>query len=769
MESPLIYVMLVLLNVFVFSSGVIHNKGKERTYFSCSGEGILTGLHTIKLFLTMDNLKVRCFFRNENQSPSKEILGLFTSGGLAPNMIITNSTFYGGYYFKLTPFSNRLEWLIDIPRQNITVNTDIAAVEQWMIKITMHEGLNIYDTEGTLLDLVREPILQWNLGRVLTEMEVRDLYPEVNDIKVTKSPCANDVALIGFMMKPSSNGVFIGKTISGFWTYKECIWHDLTEIIYAELKDEHQGLTVIDLVLTNHFLVILTSLGLYVSSDLRYPTTSQIKLSRAEFCGFERVDYIRGNLWYNEKCFANRESFEVDYVTITFNRNRTLSESSSCFFSKEPFLHWLPCVFSTIKNEKSIPRVITFLIDQETDSGIYLFNVQDTKETYVTVAMLKDGKPSPRPKFPSFHFPSTFTLPLGMIFHPRSHFLYVYGSQIWVSMDGGNTFEMLCNLFSHHVTKTSNSFYTSDIVFIVEDGRILTTKAGLTTYSELGILKDAIFTLYYDQLGYIHKLTPENFDAGSKLLGHGNSGSIFGKRPDLGFEAILVPQYISTNEMYFFAHVPLTMPTNIQWKKRFKTIHLGKTIEFSKTGLANIKNVYMHKTEPVGFQTSIHTEIIVPFGIENSKDSPCLLSDLEITYSGKLYYTIKLLSKNPLHELKSTDVEKSVLIPGYSSFLIMNITDKWTASALATMPQAIKSNLKFLTGSWFLYNFGTAGGRKWSISTRQCNYWIQQDSLDFMSLNLVKYIDVGNTIDFQFKIIPKGFHFNSTGSLGGIK
>ncbi|EDL18877.1 mCG114720 [Mus musculus] len=85
----------------------------------------------------------------------------------------------------------------------------------------------------------------------------------------------------------------------------------------------------------------------------------------------------------------------------------------------------------------------------------------------------------------------------------------------------------------------------------------------------------------------------------------------------------------------------------------------------------------------------------------------------------------------------------------------MNITDKWTASALATMPQAIKSNLKFLTGSWFLYNFGTAGGRKWSISTRQCNYWIQQDSLDFMSLNLVKYIDVGNTIDFQFKIIPK--------------
>ncbi|XP_021010638.1 cation channel sperm-associated protein subunit beta-like, partial [Mus caroli] len=224
-------------------------------------------------------------------------------------------------------------------------------------------------------------------------------------------------------------GLFIGKTVSGFWTFKECIWYELTDLIFAEIDDEDQVLTAIDLVLTNHFLVILTNLGLYVSSDLRYPTTSRIKLSRVEFCGFERNDYKKGKLWYNEKCFANRESFEVDYVTVTFKRNRTLSESSSCFFSKEPFLQWLPCAISTYKNERSVPHVIAFLIDQETQSGVYLFHMQDTKETYVTVAMLKDGKPSPQPKFPSFQFPSTFVHPVGMVFHPRSHFLYVYGNQ----------------------------------------------------------------------------------------------------------------------------------------------------------------------------------------------------------------------------------------------------------------------------------------------------------------------------------------------------
>ncbi|GAB1297714.1 Cation channel sperm-associated auxiliary subunit beta [Apodemus speciosus] len=674
--------------------------------------------------------KVHCFFRNENQSPSKEILGLFTSGGL---------------------FSDRLDWIIDIPRENITVNTDIAAIEQWLIKITMHEGLNIYDTDGTLLDLVREtecgdwcpgrpeesigspgtgglnniellcPILQWNLGRILTEMEVKQLQLDVEDIRVAKSPCANDVALMGLYTKSTSNGVFIGKTISGFWTYEECIWYDLTEIIYAELNDDFQEQSFVDLK------------GL-------------------------TVDYIKGKLWYNEKCFANRESFEVDYVTITFNRNRTLSESSSCFFSKEPFHQWLPCLYSTYKNERFIPHVITFLIDQETESGIYLLHMKETQETFVTVSMLKDGKPSPRPKFPSFQFPSTFTLPVGMVFHPRSHFLYVYGNEIWVSMDGGNTFEILCSLFLHYARKSSHSFYTSDIVFMLEDGTILMTKAGSKIYGELGIIKDKVFTLYYDQLGYIHKLTPQTFDAGSKLLGHGSSTSIFGKdfsvylwlswnspcRPemsDLGFETALVPQYISRKEMQFFAYVPLTMPTNNQWQKRFKSIHLRKTMMFSKTG----------------------NDIIEPFVLEDSKESPCLLSSLEIKKnSGDAYFTLNLLSKDPQNEFKSTDVEKTVLVPGHSSFLITEIKNQWTASALATMPQTIKSTLTFSEGSWFLYNFGTVGGRTWSIVSRLCNYWIQVDSLDFMSLNLVKYIDVGNKVDFQFKIIPKGISFLSS-------
>nr|XP_042116991.1 cation channel sperm-associated protein subunit beta-like isoform X4 [Peromyscus maniculatus bairdii] len=705
-------------------------------------------------FYCPDRKKIYCRFRSESEDTSRAFLGVFTSGGLAPTLIISNSTYHEEFHFNLSLFNNRALWFIDIPRESITVNTDIAAIEEWIIKVTMHEGLNIYNTEGTLLDLVREPILQWTLGSKMSNSQVKKLFPHVIDIKVAKCPCANDVALFGFILNSTYNGVYIGKTISGFRKYNETIWYDLTDIIYSQLKDEHQGLTIIDMVLTNHFLVILTSLGLYVSSDLRYPETSHIQLSRADFCGFERVDYIKGKLWYNEKCFANRESFEVDYVTITFDRNRTLSESSSCFYSKEPFLHWLPCLPSTSKSTRLLPYVITFLIDQETRTGIYFFHNQNSKRISVSVSVLKNEIPNSQPKFPNFQFPSSFYHPVGMVFHPRSHFLYVYGNQVWLSMDGGNTFELVCDFLSNYVRKTAHSFYTSEISLITKNGKIYMTKAGLTRYTKSGRLGDNIFTLYYDHLGFIHKLTPERFDTDSSSSGSGMSSTIFGTPPDLGFDTALAPQYLSPNEMIFFAYVPLNEPKNMIYKRKFKNIHIGKVINYSKNGNAYIRKLLVHANGPLGFHTSVLTEIIEPFGVEESVKSSSVTGSLKISYTGNVFYHIEITTAGSLANFSDADVEKTVVRPGYSSFLITEVRDLKNVLSLATMPHKIKSPLNFPENSWFLYSFGSTKGRNWTISLKPCNYWVQQDDHDIVSLNVVKYLDVGNKANYGLKLIP---------------
>ncbi|KAL1789363.1 cation channel sperm-associated protein subunit beta [Sigmodon hispidus] len=628
----------------------------------------------------------------------------------------------------------------------------ISAVEEWIIKVTMQEGLNIYDTEGTLLDLVREPILQWRLGNNMTKTQVIRLFQYVIDVKVTKCPCANDVALIGYILNTTYNGVYIGLTISGFASFDETKWYDMTEIIYSQLKDEHKGLTLIDMVLTNHFLVILTSLGLYVSSDLRYPVSSDIQLSRADFCGFERVDYIKGKLWYNENCFANRESFEVDYVTITFDRNRTLSESSSCFYSKEPFIQWLPCLTSSFKSSRFLPHVITFLIDQNTNAGIYLFHNQRSKQTSVSVSVLKDGKPNLRPKFPNFRFPSSFFHPVGMVFHPRSHFLYVYGNQVWLSMDGGNNFELLCDFLSHYVTKTAHSFYTSDIAFITKQGVIYTTKAGLTRYTRSGKLVDNIFTLYYDHLGILHKVNPDRYYANSY---HSDSGTsaLFGQPPDMGFDTALAPQYLSPTEMIFFAYVPLNEPNSKLYKRKFKNIHVGKEINYSKGGKALIRDVLVHTNNLLGFHTSVLTEILEPFGTEGYDTTSAIDAPITVTYTGNSFYRV-VISDFQSAAFADSDIEKTIVIPGYSSFLITEFINTSTVLSLATMPPKMQTSLSFTDKSWFLYGFGSIKGRNWTINQRPCNYWIQQNDLDSISLNVVNYIDVGNQANNEFKLIP---------------
>ncbi|XP_045663562.1 cation channel sperm-associated protein subunit beta isoform X3 [Ursus americanus] len=486
----------------------------------------------------------------------------------------------------------------------------------------------------------------------MTKNDITKVYPYVVDLKVAKCPCANDVALLGFILNTTYNGIYIGLSFSGFWDYNDTVWYNLTDTIYSQVGEEHTELSVVDMVLTNHFLVILTSLGLFVSGDLRYPSSSVL-----------------------------------------------------------------------------------------------------TKSTIASVRVLKNNKPGLNPKFPLFVFPSSFSSPVGMVFHPRSHFLYAYGNQVWLSIDGGNTFELLADFHDDIIKNTYHSFYTSDITFVSQSGNVYLTKAGLRRYSKIGSISDNIFTLYYDHMGFIHKLTPDHFEPDVSLTTLGNSRGIFGQPPDMGFETALAPQYISLKEIIFYAYVPANEPQGNIYTKKFSNMHLGKVIHSRKTGTAYIRKVLQHNT-PEGFLSSIIAEVINPFGIEEANESSCLSSSLSINQAGNASYKLTLQSQTPgiNSSFQDLDVEKTVVIPGYSSFLITRVLDAKNALAIATMPERALSNMSFQKDSWFLYNLGHKNGRMWSIYAKPCNYWFQQDHS--LSLNVLKYIDLGKSHTLKVKVIP---------------
>lgn len=107
----------------------------------------------------------------------------------------------------------------------------------------------------------------------------------------------------------------------------------------------------------------------------------------------------------------------------------------------------------------------------------------------------------------------------------------------------------------------------------------------------------------------------------------------------------------------------------------------------------------------------------------------------------------------PIASFQASDVEKTVVIPGYSSFLITSIVDNMNALAIATMPGSVPDNKTFVNGSWFLYNFGQRNGRTWAIYAKPCNYWFQQRDSS-LSLNVLKYIDLGKSQVLKVKVIP---------------
>nr|XP_042126174.1 cation channel sperm-associated protein subunit beta-like [Peromyscus maniculatus bairdii] len=173
-----------------------------------------------------------------------------------------------------------------------------------------------------------------------------------------------------------------------------------------------------------------------------------------------------------------------------------------------------------------------------------------------------------------------------------------------------------------------------------------------------------------------------------------------------------------------------------------------------KNGNAYIRKLLVHTNGPLGFHTSVLTEITEHFGAENFKDSPCVYASLKISYTGNIFYHIEITTRASYAKFTVEDVEKTVVRPGYSSFLITEFRDLKNVLSLATMPNQIKSTLLFPVRSWFLYNFGSTKGRNWTISLKPCNYWVQQDDHNILSLNVVKYLDVGNKENYELKLIP---------------
>ncbi|XP_066480131.1 cation channel sperm-associated auxiliary subunit beta [Tiliqua scincoides] len=688
-----------------------------------------------------------CHLYNIDEEDTKENrkknLLLYTSVGLAPSIQIFNSSYSEVFYFKMNLLEGLDSWSIEIPREAITFNTDVAPVEQWFVKFNMHHGLDMFTTHGTLMDVVREPILQWEIGEKANIMPV---IPYVQDLKVTKSPCANDVAIIGLFTNGGPAGIRLGLTRDGFM-HRAIKWFDLSSSICSILNYDCNDLALVNVILTNNHLAVLTTLGLFISEDLGFRTDNRLSFYKPNFCGFEMSDYVEAKIWYNIQCLANKEYYEEDYISLTFNKDKTLSQESTCFYSNAPFRDWYSCLSHRTETERKISkRVVSFLVDAQQNTGIALIAQQT--EALVWVHKLTDHILHRQRKFPAFMFPDQTFKPFGMFFHPNSHFLYVYGNQVWISEDGGNTFVMLLRLVNETVVKTDTCVYTQAILFVTNQGTIFYTKAGLSRFAGLTDVLANVFALYFDHLGVLSEITL-NTTASDRLSVYVMEVDSLLQGDDFGFESTISPQFITEEQMLFFSHLPAGSAAATQ--PRFYNLHTDKSLLHLYGGTGLISKVFTDGNSPQ-FISAVLVDVLDRFPLEAPADSPCLINSLKILApaTGTTAYTLELIGLAV--GFQATDVEKTVVIPDYSSFLIIQVLSDSTALADATMPSRVPLGKEFETEQWFMYDFGATIDRKWKIVVDICRYTIQQ--VDDLPVNSIKYLDLGATQHFTFRVTP---------------
>nr|XP_032643356.1 cation channel sperm-associated protein subunit beta [Chelonoidis abingdonii] len=767
MDSLVLYIAVgAILKMPNLSSGITYNvEVNDISRFSCYTEPLDDASpkpKVIKLYLGSQNLKISCHLYTVNEEDTlenrKKLLLLYTSSGLAPTIEIFNSTYSGIFYFRMKLEESQSTWTTDIPRRNITYNTDIAPIEEWFVRFTMHHRLNMFTTEGTLLDVFREPLLQWHLGKPINYTEIDALIPDVINITVSKCPCANDVAVIALICNDTVHGIYLGVTRSGFIS-RETQWFNMTNSLCSLLDDDCAGLSLVNIILTNNHLIILTTLGLFISQDLRYPTGRILNFTKPSFCGFERDDYFSANVWYNVQCLANAESYEVDYISLSFNKDKTLSQVSTCFYSNDPYTEWYSCLPHRIHGGKTLSRrVVAFLIDYQQNTGIGLITVQN--KAMVSVYKITDHKLNRQTKFPVFWFPDPKFLPFGMFFHPGSHFLYVYGSQVWFSDDGGNTFMLLITLENEIIIKTNTCVYSHSVAFVTDKGNIFFTKAGLERYAKLTTSAHNVFNLYYDHLGSLNIISL-NESVSDSLEIHLLDVITLIQQDDIGFDGPLSPQYITEQQMVFFEHIPLNGKSRSVQKSRFYGLHKGKVLQYWPSGSATIVNVFHHEYPPQ-YLSSVIVDVLEKFPFESEDKNSFIHNSLSILkvsdttrvklQLGSEYNSSEKVVSSSLHVFKSSDIEKTVVIPGFSSFLIVEVLDSLNALADATMPERVPFNKTFTSDMWFVYDFGTKNGRKWKIIVDSCRYWVKE--LNNLPLNAIKYLDLTQTFNFGFRVTP---------------
>ncbi|XP_062325604.1 cation channel sperm-associated auxiliary subunit beta-like [Osmerus eperlanus] len=763
MTQTMIIISILLLVLAPF--GITYDEDGDEEgekFFQCEGE--MEESNRVRLYLGLDNLVVDCMLRRTTMSSIqyRNQLELYTSADLLPTVEIYNSTNTLTFTFSLSKVKST--WQVNIPRKNLTINTVSAPVDEWYVEFNMFHGMSMFVSpgsmleplKGTLVDIAREPILQWTIGEEFVAKDVVPHLKRVVNLEVSQSPCASDVAVLAPVFPPGGHtGVILSVTRSAFTS--EARWFNVTRTLCGLINEVCVsgcvGISIVNVMLTNTHLFLLTNRGLFISQDLLSPASRPLKFTLLFLPALAQMDYSSTTMWFSSQCCTDRLYFNDDIISLINNEGEGDNLNSRCVYSEYPFTKWSICRASNAELKKNARhRYLSFLHDRHQNTGLLLSYTEEG--AMVSVFGSKPGSDTfyTRTKFPPVQI--SF-VPKGVIM--MNNHVILYGSEVWTSTDRGSSFKWVFTLRGEVVVEAVTCSASGVVVFSTEQGHLYIMKSGQARYAWLDETVAMDSSLVCDHMDILMSVQLDpNSPTGLRYRTIDMNEKIQEHR--MSFDRPLALQYTTDHTVLLHVHRPIenrTVEVNSQaiehsavLHTQFSLDHVGKVIYFSDGGMVVITEVFL-KHYFSGFDGMVAGEILVPIRAASLTDEPIQHCDLLVIKTDTKGFIVNLViqSQDPALAFNSSHIGKTVVSPGYSSYIILSVLEGGVAVAKPTMPALVQPQTMQDEGHWLL--FSAMGTENWVMKEGPCRHALQ--SMDDMTSNALIRINVREQLKFTFK------------------
>uniref|UniRef100_A0A4W3JCH1 Cation channel sperm-associated protein subunit beta n=1 Tax=Callorhinchus milii TaxID=7868 RepID=A0A4W3JCH1_CALMI len=528
------------------------------------------------------------------------------------------------------------------------------------------------------------------------------------------------------------------------FTSNEEKWINIRPTLCALLIEGCTGINVLNLKLTNYHLIIQTTHGFFISQDLRSVnnTGDQLKFEIMHL-NLPQINHRLLLLSYNEQCLTTETNFSGDFLSIIEKENALTGKINSCIYIMIPITEWHLCLSDLALRDYGQTNTIIIAVVWDKQRSTKITLAYQHKRAVVYVYRMENFLGSNKKIFPEFYFELDF-LPEGMFVHPSNHVIYVYGSQVWFSKDGGNYFQLILSLRQENVVRSIICLRNHVVIFVTNKGNAFYTSPGLTRYVSLGKLEKKRSVLHCDHLGTLLRIT---FDPplNNNLKVETIDLDALLEADDTGFDSILALQFLTDKQAVFHEFTtlkPLAFNVHV---RHFSEFHVGKSLKMRAGGLGEIVAVYEKHNIP-GFISAAVVNIIEHYNADPFTAK--VLSNI-LVVENKVNGTIFLRLEPGDVGFEASDVEKTVVVPGISSFLIIEVLSPKRVKVKATNKDVLGDRRIFDKGMWILYDFGIKNGRRWRIIENKCTTRIQD--INGIEMIPLKHLDHNDTVSITFK------------------